>query len=166
LQGDHDGLRGGSAQGKLDEERSGDGIGKVPAKNGSGRLNGQSFERIALDEMEAGLVLEIVVKERDEALVHLEGFDPVAGGEEGVGEGSKAGTDLLHRFRANCADGLGDLGRKGGLGEEVLAQLAEGAEAAGGQDFLDPGGVQSWRWRMACSSPGLRMPCTSSEPLP
>jgi hypothetical protein len=88
------------AQGKLDEERSGDGVGKVPTKNGSGRLCGQSFERIALDEMEAGLVLEIVVKERDEALVHLEGFDPVAGGEEGAGEGPEAWSNLLHGFRS------------------------------------------------------------------
>jgi hypothetical protein len=88
------------AQGKLDEERSGDGVGKVPAKNGSGRLCGQSFKRIALDEMEAGLVLEIVVKERDEALVHLEGFDPVAGGEEGAGEGPEAWSNLLHGFRS------------------------------------------------------------------
>jgi hypothetical protein len=100
LQGDHDGLRGGSAQGKLDEERSGDGIGKVPTEHGSGRLCGQSFKRIALDEMEAGLVLEIVVKERDEALVHLEGFDPVAGGEEGAGEGPEAWSNLLHGFRS------------------------------------------------------------------
>jgi hypothetical protein len=50
--------------------------------------------------MEAGLVLEIVAKERDEALVHLEGFDPVAGGEEGVGEGSEARPNLLHGFRS------------------------------------------------------------------
>jgi hypothetical protein len=50
--------------------------------------------------MEAGLVLEIVVKERDEALVHLEGFDPVAGGEEGAGEGPEAWSNLLHGFRS------------------------------------------------------------------
>jgi hypothetical protein len=50
--------------------------------------------------MEAGLVLEIVVKERDEALVHLEGFDPVAGGEEGAGEGPEARSNLLHGFRS------------------------------------------------------------------
>jgi hypothetical protein len=53
-----------------------------------------------MDEMEAGLVLEIVVKERDEALVHLEGFDPVAGGKEGAGEGSEAWSNLLHGFRS------------------------------------------------------------------
>jgi len=63
-------------------------------------------------------------------------------------------------------DGFGDLGGEGGFGEKVLAELAERPQAAGGQDFLDPGGVQSWRWRMAWSSPGLRMPWTFSEPLP
>lgn len=116
--------------------------------------------------MEAGLVLEIVVKERDEALVHLEGFDPVAGGEEGAGEGSETGTDFLDWLGSCRANRLGDLGSEGRLSEKVLPQLTQGAKAAGGQDFLDPGGVQSWRWRMAWSSPGFRMPWTSSEPLP
>ena len=145
-------------QGKLDEERGGDGIRKVSAKNRSGRLGGQSFECIALDEMEAGLVLEIVAQEGDQALVHLEGFDLVAGGEEGAGEGPEARSNLLYGFRARRSDRLGDLGSEGGLREKVLPQLTQGTKAAGGQDFFDPGGVQSWRWRMAWSSPGFRMP--------
>ena len=99
-------------------------------------------------------------------MVQLEGLDGVAGGQQGAGEGAEAGTDLLHRFGPRRANGPGDLGGQGWFGEKVLPKLAERPEAAGGQDFLDPGGVQSWRWRMACNSPGLSMPCTSSEPLP
>ena len=90
----------------------------------------------------------------------------MAGGQQGAGQGPKARSDFLNGIRTHRTDGFGDLGSQGGFGEKVLSQLAKGAQAAGGQDFLDPGGVQSWRWRMAWSSPGFRMPCTSSEPLP
>jgi len=37
------------------------------------------------------------------------------------------------------------LSGESGFGEKVLPKLAERAKAAGSQDFLDPGGVQSWR---------------------
>jgi len=90
----------------------------------------------------------------------------VASGEESTSEGAETWTDLLDGFGSRRADGLGDLAGESGFGEKVLPELAERAEAAGSQNFFDPGGVQSWRWRMACSSPGLRIPCTSSEPLP
>ena len=89
----------------------------------------------------------------------------MAGGAQGAGEGAEARPDFLNRFRASRADGVGDLGGEGGFREKILSELAEGAQAAGGQDFLDPGGVQSWRWRIAWSSPGLRMPCGSSACL-
>ena len=99
-------------------------------------------------------------------MVNFEGLHGVTGSQKGTGEGAQAWADFLNRFRASRADGIADLGGEGRLGEKVLAQLAKGTEAASGQDFLDPGGVQSWRLRMACSSPGLSIPCTSSEPLP
>ena len=99
-------------------------------------------------------------------MVQLERLDGVAGLKQGAGESTETGADFLHRLASGRADGLGDLDGQGGFREKVLPELAERAEAAGGQGFLDPGGIQSWRWRMACSSPGLRMPCTSSEPLP
>ena len=99
-------------------------------------------------------------------MVQFERLDGVAGRKQGAGQGAETGADFLHRFGRHRADGCGDLGGQGGFREKILPELAERAEAAGGQDFLDPGGVQSWRWRMACSSPGLRMPWTSSEPLP
>jgi hypothetical protein len=78
-------------------------------------------------------------------LVDFQGLDGVAGGEQGAGEGAEAGADLLDRFGSRRANGFGDLGGEGGFGEEVLPELTERAEAAGGEDFLDPGGVQSWR---------------------
>ena len=66
-------------------------------------------------------------------------------GKEGPGKGAKARADFLHRLPAGRTESLGDLGGQSRFGEKVLPQLAKGAEAAGGQDFLDPGGVQSWR---------------------
>jgi len=66
-------------------------------------------------------------------------------GKDGPGQGAKAGADFLYRLLTGRAESLGDLGGEGRFGEKVLAQLAKGAKAAGGQDFLDPGGVQSWR---------------------
>ena len=111
-------------------------------------------------------MLEFLAQKRDQALIHLEGLHGVAGREKGAGEGAQARADFLDGFRSDRSDGFGDPGSERGFGEKVLPKLTEGTEAAGGQDFLDPGGVQSWRRRMAWSSPGLRMPCTSSEPLP
>ena len=126
----------------------------------------QGFQGVAFREFEAGLLLKLLAKEGDQALVHLERLDRVTSGEQTTGEGAKAGSDFLNRFRASRADGLGDLGGQAGLSEEVLSQLAERAESAGGQDLLDPGGVQSWRSSTAWSWPAFMIPRTSSAPLP
>ena len=44
---------------------------------------------------------------------------------------------------------MGNDGGQSGFCQKVLPELAKGAKAVGGQDFFDPGGVQSWRLRMA-----------------
>ena len=102
----------------------------------------------------------------------------------GAGEGDKAVGDFFlesddDRFRGWSTegeldeewggDGVGKISADegaGGFDEKVLAELAQGAQAVGGQDFADLGRIQSWRLRMAWSSPGLRMPRIFSEPLP
>ena len=82
----------------------------------------------------------------------------MACGEEGAGECAEAGADFLNGFEIGWGEGGGDDGGESGLDEKVLAELTQGAQAVGGQDFADLGEVQSWRLRMAWSSPGLRMP--------
>jgi hypothetical protein len=100
LQGDYHDLGRGLPEGEMHEERSGDGVREVAAENGPGGMGGQGFEGVAFDEMEAGFILEVLAEEGDEALIHLEGFHRMAGGEQGAGEGPEAWPDFLHRLRA------------------------------------------------------------------
>ena len=79
-------------------------------------------------------------------------------GEEGAGEGAEAWANFLNGFGIGWREGGGDDSGERGFDEKVLAELTQGAQAVGGQDCADLGGVQSWRLRMAWSSPGLRMP--------
>jgi hypothetical protein len=44
----------------LDEERGGDGVGKVAAEDFSGRLGREGFQGIALDQPETKLVFKIL----------------------------------------------------------------------------------------------------------
>ncbi len=82
----------------------------------------------------------------------------MACGEEGACECAETRANFLNGFGIGWGEGGGDDGGESGLDEKVLAELTQGAQAVGGQDFADLGGVQSWRLRMAWSSPGLRMP--------
>ena len=116
------------------------------------------MEGISVDELEAGFVLEGLAKPGDETLVDFESFDGVACGEERAGECAEARANFLNGFGIGWGKGGGDDGGESGLDEKVLAELTQGAQAVGGQDFADLGKVQSWRLRMAWSSPGLRMP--------
>ena len=158
LESDDDRFRGWSTEGELDEEWGGDGVGKISADEGAGWMLGEGLKSIAFDELEAGFVLEGLAKPGDETLVDFERFDGVACGEEGAGEGAEAWADFLDGFGFGWGESGGDDGGEGGFDEKVLAELAQGAQAVGGQDFADLGRIQSWRLRMAWSSPGLRMP--------
>jgi hypothetical protein len=73
-------------------------------------LRGKGLQGITDEKVESGLVLKLLPQEGDQALIYLKGFDLMAGGEEGAGEGTETGADLLHRLVGGWSDGLGDLG--------------------------------------------------------
>lgn len=108
--------------------------------------------------MEAGFVFKFFFEVGEKALINFEGLDGVTGGEEGAGEGAEARTDFLDRFCGRRRKGGGDGNGERRFGQKILAELAEGSQAASEENFANLGRVQSWRWRMAWSSPGLRMP--------
>ena len=119
---------------------------------------GKGFEGIPFDQVKARLIFEFNPKPANQPLVDFKGLDGMADGQQGPGEGAQARANFLHRFMAGFWQGMGHHGGQGGFGQKVLPELTEGAKAVGGQNLLDSGRVQSWRLRMACSSPGLRMP--------
>jgi len=159
-------LRGWSAEGELNEEWGGNGVREISADEGAGWMLGEGLEGISFDELEARFVLKGLAKPGDQTLVDFESFDGMACGEEGAGEGAETWADFLDGFGFGWGEGGGDDSGEGGFDEKVLAELTQGAQAVGGQDFADLGRIQSWRLRMAWSSPGLRMPRILSEPLP
>ena len=82
-------------------------------------------------------------------MINFEGLDGVADCQESACEGAETGTDFLNRLIGGFRQGMGNDGGQSGFGQKVLPELSKGAKAVGGQDFFDPGGVQSWRLRMA-----------------
>jgi hypothetical protein len=99
--------------------------------------------------VKARFVFEFLLKPSDEALINFESLDGVADCQKSACEGAEAGTDFLNRLIGGFGQGMGNDGGQSGFGQKVLAELTKRSKAVGGQDFFDPGGVQSWRLRMA-----------------
>ena len=76
-------------------------------------------------------------------MVDFKSFHRVADREEGSRQGTEARTDLLNGLGCRFRKGMSDDRGEGGFGQKVLAQLAKGAEATGGQNVADLGRVQS-----------------------